>query len=163
VGHFEVVRQLVAADQQDAVLDRRELVERTADVRREAFAQARGLAQHAVQQRLEPLRVGFGEIVGIAQVRIDFAGVLRALAAAQQPGVHALQRELAGAAARAAGAGARLRRAISGGRLLRRQNLRPRLRRLLRARRSEEHTSELQSRENLVCRLLLEKKKNTTK
>src|SRR5436309_7056361 len=29
----------------------------------------------------------------------------------------------------------------------------------LRVRRSEEHTSELQSRENLVCRLLLEKKK----
>src|SRR5690606_40990213 len=28
--------------------------------------------------------------------------------------------------------------------------------------RSEEHTSELQSRENLVCRLLLEKKKNFT-
>src|SRR5690606_39811582 len=27
--------------------------------------------------------------------------------------------------------------------------------------RSEEHTSELQSRENLVCRLLLEKKKRT--
>src|SRR5690606_39561669 len=30
---------------------------------------------------------------------------------------------------------------------------------LPRSRRSEEHTSELQSRENLVCRLLLEKKK----
>src|SRR5690606_40354247 len=30
-----------------------------------------------------------------------------------------------------------------------------------RHRRSEEHTSELQSRENLVCRLLLEKKKTT--
>src|SRR5690606_40855573 len=30
-----------------------------------------------------------------------------------------------------------------------------------RSRRSEEHTSELQSRENLVCRLLLEKKKRT--
>ena len=29
--------------------------------------------------------------------------------------------------------------------------------------RSEEHTSELQSRRNLVCRLLLEKKKQTTK
>src|SRR5690606_41900967 len=29
----------------------------------------------------------------------------------------------------------------------------------VRAMRSEEHTSELQSRENLVCRLLLEKKK----
>src|SRR5690606_39388591 len=29
--------------------------------------------------------------------------------------------------------------------------------------RSEEHTSELQSRENLVCRLLLEKKKGCTK
>src|SRR5690606_41934070 len=30
------------------------------------------------------------------------------------------------------------------------------------ARRSEEHTSELQSRENLVCRLLLEKENPTT-
>src|SRR5690606_39871213 len=30
------------------------------------------------------------------------------------------------------------------------------------AERSEEHTSELQSRENLVCRLLLEKKKKNT-
>src|SRR5690606_40892987 len=30
-------------------------------------------------------------------------------------------------------------------------------------RRSEEHTSELQSRENLVCRLLLEKKKMKTR
>src|SRR5207302_3925784 len=30
-------------------------------------------------------------------------------------------------------------------------------------RRSEEHTSELQSRENLVCRLLLEKKKKTVR
>src|SRR5690606_39394401 len=29
--------------------------------------------------------------------------------------------------------------------------------------RSEEHTSELQSRENLVCRLLLEKKHTTTR
>src|SRR5688572_32236558 len=29
--------------------------------------------------------------------------------------------------------------------------------------RSEEHTSELQSQSNLVCRLLLEKKKNKTK
>src|SRR3989475_6355140 len=31
-----------------------------------------------------------------------------------------------------------------------------------RGRRSEEHTSELQSQSNLVCRLLLEKKKNET-
>src|SRR2546430_5752357 len=31
-----------------------------------------------------------------------------------------------------------------------------------RAKRSEEHTSELQSQSNLVCRLLLEKKKNKT-
>src|SRR5436309_7383490 len=31
-----------------------------------------------------------------------------------------------------------------------------------RRRRSEEHTSELQSRENLVCRLLLEKKKKSS-
>src|SRR3712207_7894868 len=33
---------------------------------------------------------------------------------------------------------------------------------LLSGRRSEEHTSELQSRQYLVCRLLLEKKKQTT-
>src|SRR2546430_10684829 len=33
---------------------------------------------------------------------------------------------------------------------------------LLRVPRSEEHTSELQSQSNLVCRLLLEKKKHTT-
>src|SRR3712207_7375104 len=32
-----------------------------------------------------------------------------------------------------------------------------------RQQRSEEHTSELQSRQYLVCRLLLEKKKNNTK
>src|SRR5688572_32204948 len=31
------------------------------------------------------------------------------------------------------------------------------------ARRSEEHTSELQSQSNLVCRLLLEKKKNESR
>src|SRR5690606_41479786 len=36
---------------------------------------------------------------------------------------------------------------------------RPQERPLRRRARSEEHTSELQSRENLVCRLLLEKKK----
>src|SRR5690606_41097270 len=34
---------------------------------------------------------------------------------------------------------------------------------LFTSRRSEEHTSELQSRENLVCRLLLEKKKKKKK
>src|SRR2546430_11302249 len=33
--------------------------------------------------------------------------------------------------------------------------------RLARSKRSEEHTSELQSQSNLVCRLLLEKKKKT--
>src|SRR5260370_25580399 len=36
------------------------------------------------------------------------------------------------------------------------------LRNAVRARRSEEHTSELQSHLNLVCRLLLEKKKTGT-
>src|SRR3989442_2804288 len=34
---------------------------------------------------------------------------------------------------------------------------------LILQRRSEEHTSELQSRPHLVCRLLLEKKKNTSR
>src|SRR2546430_10886461 len=38
----------------------------------------------------------------------------------------------------------------------------PRLKAPLYATRSEEHTSELQSQSNLVCRLLLEKKKQNT-
>src|SRR2546430_7641386 len=37
------------------------------------------------------------------------------------------------------------------------------VRRVARAARSEEHTSELQSQSNLVCRLLLEKKKHHTR
>src|SRR2546421_8437884 len=55
----------------------------------------------------------------------------------------------------AGGVGSRGRRGGRGARLAR---ARPRPH----ARRSEEHTSELQSRSDLVCRLLLEKKKNTT-
>src|SRR2546428_2100873 len=39
----------------------------------------------------------------------------------------------------------------------------PGIRSLRRRRRSEEHTSELQSRSDLVCRLLLEKKKENKK
>src|SRR2546427_10442687 len=39
----------------------------------------------------------------------------------------------------------------------------PEIRRLAREKRSEEHTSELQSQSNLVCRLLLEKKKKEKK
>src|SRR2546430_13229182 len=50
--------------------------------------------------------------------------------------------------------GPRALRAPRGGDVARRPARRPRPRR-----RSEEHTSELQSQSNLVCRLLLEKKK----
>src|SRR5690606_42137370 len=56
--------------------------------------------------------------------------------------------------------------AVAGGRRWRSGGPRPapaaggRAPRSCAAGRSEEHTSELQSRENLVCRLLLEKKKN---
>src|SRR5687768_18244279 len=42
------------------------------------------------------------------------------------------------------------------------QDVAPRVERGLREFRSEEHTSELQSRLHLVCRLLLEKKKKKT-
>src|SRR3712207_8147892 len=55
----------------------------------------------------------------------------------------------------ALGAGVQLR--AGDGRRARR-----RARELPASTRSEEHTSELQSRQYLVCRLLLEKKKNTT-
>src|SRR6266571_8813447 len=44
-----------------------------------------------------------------------------------------------------------------------RHRIRPALRLPNRRRRSEEHTSELQSHVNLVCRLLLEKKNKTKK
>src|SRR2546428_7298276 len=53
---------------------------------------------------------------------------------------------------RGVGGGPRVARAIHGGRGAPRPQG---------DRRSEEHTSELQSRSDLVCRLLLEKKKNT--
>src|SRR5689334_23651155 len=60
-------------------------------------------------------------------------------------------------------AGAPLHRAKAVDRLVARQRHRPgrRLppRRIVKRRRSEEHTSELQSQFHLVCRLLLEKKK----
>src|SRR5260370_7665652 len=46
---------------------------------------------------------------------------------------------------------------VCGSRIPRRQAMRPKTSKL----RSEEHTSELQSHLNLVCRLLLEKKKKT--
>src|SRR5688572_31254310 len=55
--------------------------------------------------------------------------------------------------------GARTRPRVSGGDDLGAQPL-PGVRALAR---SEEHTSELQSQSNLVCRLLLEKKKKTKK
>src|SRR5690606_41342856 len=50
----------------------------------------------------------------------------------------------------------------AGGRALQRAHERDRAHGVVGIR-SEEHTSELQSRENLVCRLLLEKKKNKIK
>src|SRR5690606_41188910 len=48
---------------------------------------------------------------------------------------------------------------IAGGEPL----MHPQIDEIVRQLRSEEHTSELQSRENLVCRLLLEKKNISTK
>src|SRR3712207_6855114 len=52
------------------------------------------------------------------------------------------------------------RSVAGGGRLGRHPELRRAARAGVDAARSEEHTSELQSRQYLVCRLLLEKKKN---
>src|SRR3712207_8476673 len=72
-----------------------------------------------------------------------------------------VEQELDGARARIADALARLDRGLSHARAqLGREHGRGRLLdELLVAARSEEHTSELQSRQYLVCRLLLEKKK----
>src|SRR2546430_7695239 len=65
------------------------------------------------------------------------------------------------AAARFALVGGRRRRAGAGARMARHGAPAPRAAagRTMGAVRSEEHTSELQSQSNLVCRLLLEKKK----
>src|SRR3712207_7324311 len=59
-------------------------------------------------------------------------------------------------------AGGRLRQGRGGGAAPAAARLRLRGGRHGHAARSEEHTSELQSRQYLVCRLLLEKKKNHT-
>src|SRR3712207_9500686 len=69
-------------------------------------------------------------------------------------------RDRGGARALADGGGRHLRRVVADGAARRG---RPRAGRARRARpgRSEEHTSELQSRQYLVCRLLLEKKKDS--
>src|SRR5262245_64124759 len=65
--------------------------------------------------------------------------------------------EAANVRPRASGRGVTTRRAQSGKRPW---HGGPSGRRRLRSQRSEEHTSELQSLRHLVCRLLLEKKKN---
>src|SRR3712207_7673046 len=54
------------------------------------------------------------------------------------------------------------RRGVALGCRVRRPGRRGAVRHLRGGARSEEHTSELQSRQYLVCRLLLEKKKNNT-
>src|SRR5690606_39587278 len=78
------------------------------------------------------------EVVGVIDAGLELVGGLDAVALATVVGGVELE-DLAGAGA--LGADGKL-----GAELLR----------------SEEHTSELQSRENLVCRLLLEKKKKLT-
>src|SRR2546430_6829011 len=55
-----------------------------------------------------------------------------------------------------------LREGVLFGEATRRSAILPRSDQRSQATRSEEHTSELQSQSNLVCRLLLEKKKQTT-
>src|SRR3712207_8071709 len=80
--------------------------------------------------------------------RASPAGRRRPLrAAARLPGLRV-------AAGRRGRGGHGLRHGAGGGERARRELLHAALR-------SEEHTSELQSRQYLVCRLLLEKKKNT--
>src|SRR2546430_7361493 len=69
-------------------------------------------------------------------------------------------RGAAGGRVRGARAAARGARALGGAAL---RGIEDTRRRSRRQRRSEEHTSELQSQSNLVCRLLLEKKKNITR
>src|SRR2546430_11259107 len=58
--------------------------------------------------------------------------------------------------------GAGVARGVLSRRLVHLLRRRPRRARWPGGARSEEHTSELQSQSNLVCRLLLEKKKNVT-
>src|SRR5690606_41605690 len=85
----------------------------------------------------------------------DLAGWLSRPAVDALPGA-ARHRPIRWAARRGAGA-ERLDRPLRAGAAQPARDLSG-IRRALRRRRSEEHTSELQSRENLVCRLLLEKK-----
>src|ERR1035437_10630146 len=81
----------------------------------------------------------FGRHIGAQQVIQKLMRQAGAAALAQDDGAIAVQRKTLGRIDER-----QLRRGIDG---------------LLRGGRSEEHTSELQSRQYLVCRLLLEKKK----
>jgi hypothetical protein len=95
VRHVHAVLQLVDADHQHAVLDRRKLGGPAVDVLREHRVDRRGLRDAAVQQRIEVHRVAVGEALLLAHVRVDDAR----FGAAEQPLVQALQRGLARAPA----------------------------------------------------------------
>src|SRR5690554_1981378 len=146
IWHFEVVYELEAADQQNAVLDRRKLFERAVDIRHEALAQCRRFTQHTVQQGFEPRGIGFAELVVVSDMRVDLAGVLQAGIATQQPGVNPLERKLARPPPRAAAIAA----SRSAGRrcpcAICRQDRRPRPRRPHRRRRSR-HRLRFRARE----------------
>src|SRR3546814_3197797 len=63
---LDMMDELVAANQKNAVLDGRKLFERPVDMRHEALAQGGRLAQYPVQQCFEPRSVSIVEFFIVA-------------------------------------------------------------------------------------------------
>ena len=93
--HIKTALKLVSTDPQNAVLNRRQLNQRTVQQRRDQRVQRAGLRYAAVQQRVEMHAVGFVKTRQVAGEEVDvFWGV-----AAHQMLVKRLQGELARAGA----------------------------------------------------------------
>src|SRR5689334_22591178 len=96
VGNLRVVHQLPRADEEDRALDWAHLVPLAVDVRLDLRAQALGLADGALELRLQERLVGRPEGVQLLQVAQHHRGSRPG----EDPLVDALQRELARQAAR---------------------------------------------------------------
>src|SRR5690606_13290455 len=102
VWHIDMVDEFVTADKQNPVLNGRQFVQRAVDIGHECFTQRRRIGENAVQQRLEPDRIGVLEFRAVLDVRIDGARLAKVGVATDRPGINTLEGKFARPAARTA-------------------------------------------------------------
>src|SRR5690606_18177919 len=164
---IDALLQLVGGQAQDGQLHRIEFIQPAVQARRDQLVDLAPVVQHAVEQLMEVGAIHADEGVVDTELGLDLVGRL----ARHVPLVEGLHAQGARRAARATlgRLGGRLRGVLTvvvvQAHLTSRAASRLTISSAEKAAsaRSEEHTSELQSRENLVCRLLLEKKKKDRK